>query len=104
MKQVDSPREARRSPSPSRTSAARPVSPSGGRLEWGLSTVPDLVGDDMMARCTSSSEQTSSSVNVESAADCGGSDGSTRSGRLHLLLEELNEVVLVDRCGVLIDR
>ena len=42
----------------------------------------DLVGDDMMARRTSSSEQTSSSVSVELTAGC---DGSGEGGQLAVL-------------------
>jgi len=46
------------------------------------SRVHDLVGDDMMARRTSSSDQTSSSVSDELTAGC---DGSDEGGQLAVL-------------------
>ena len=66
-------------------------------MEWGLvssesftrkvgigSSVHDLVGDDMMARRTSSSGQTSSSVSVELTAGCDGHDGGAQLAVLAL--------------------
>jgi len=60
------------------------------------SRMHDVVGDDTMARRTSSSEQTRSLVSVELTAGC---DGSDEGGQLVVLaltdslLEELNEVI-----------